>query len=91
VTIARQAAIGVLRGYQLFISPLLGPSCRFHPSCSHYACGAIRRHGVAKGGYLAVARLLRCHPWAAWGDDPVPERFTFQPWRIKNAGFDGEG
>ena len=91
MTIARKIAIGVLRGYQLFVSPLFGPSCRFHPSCSHYACDAVRRHGVARGCYLAAARLLRCNPWAAWGDDPVPEHFTFQPWRIKNAGFEGEG
>jgi putative membrane protein insertion efficiency factor len=64
----------VIRGYQLGISPLLGPRCRFYPSCSDYALEAIAVHGVCKGGLLALARILRCHPWHPGGSDPVPPR-----------------
>lgn len=62
----------LIRVYQKLISPLLPPSCRFYPSCSEYACQAIQKHGVIKGAYLAMRRLLRCHPWHAPGYDPVP-------------------
>ncbi len=62
----------VLRGYQLLISPMLGPTCRYAPSCSSYAVTAVRERGVLRGGWLAGRRLLRCHPWAAGGWDPVP-------------------
>lgn len=61
-----------IRGYQIAISPLLPPSCRFSPTCSHYALRAIERHGLAKGGWLAIKRLARCHPWSPGGHDPVP-------------------
>ena len=61
-----------IRFYQLCISPLLGPSCRFTPTCSEYARQAIVKHGPFKGFYLAVRRLLRCHPWGGSGYDPVP-------------------
>jgi putative membrane protein insertion efficiency factor len=64
----------LLRGYQLFVSPLLGPACRFHPSCSQYADEALRQHGLFNGGWLAARRLCRCGPWHAGGYDPVPER-----------------
>ena len=64
--------IGLVRGYQLFISPLIGPRCRFHPSCSQYAIDALRSHGVLRGGWLAARRLGRCHPWHPGGYDPVP-------------------
>lgn len=57
--------------YQYLISPLLQPSCRYYPSCSHYAESAILQHGVSKGLWMAVKRLLRCHPWARGGYDPV--------------------
>lgn len=63
---------GLIRAYQVTVSPLLGPRCRFHPSCSHYACEAIAVHGAAKGTQLAAKRLLRCHPWGGSGVDPVP-------------------
>lgn len=62
----------LLRGYRYLISPMLGPNCRFYPSCSSYAEEAIERHGAAKGSYLAARRLLRCHPWHEGGFDPVP-------------------
>ena len=59
--------------YRRLISPLLGPSCRFHPTCSAYALEALEKHGVFKGLYLTVRRLLRCHPWSGCGGhDPVP-------------------
>lgn len=61
-----------IRFYQIAISPLLGPSCRFTPTCSEYARQAILKHGPLKGLYLAVRRLMRCHPWGGSGYDPVP-------------------
>jgi putative membrane protein insertion efficiency factor len=64
--------IWIFRGYQLVISPLLPPSCRFYPSCSCYAIEALQRHGVFKGIWLAVRRIARCHPWNPGGHDPVP-------------------
>ncbi len=64
----------LIRGYQLFISPLLGPHCRFHPSCSEYALIAIKTHGALYGLILAVKRIFRCHPWHPGGFDPVPEK-----------------
>jgi len=69
----RALAAGLIRAYQLTASPLLGPRCRFYPSCSHYAHEAILRHGVLRGGGLTLARLARCHPWHSGGFDPVPE------------------
>lgn len=70
----RQALIALIKGYQYFISPLfgIGSQCRFHPTCSHYTIDALRTHGVCKGIYLGVARLLKCHPWHHGGVDPVP-------------------
>ncbi|MFQ6021571.1 MAG: membrane protein insertion efficiency factor YidD [Acidiferrobacterales bacterium] len=68
----RQALIRIVRGYRYFISPLLGPRCRFYPTCSEYALTAIEAHGVCKGVRLACWRLLRCHPWHSGGYDPVP-------------------
>jgi uncharacterized protein len=61
-----------IKGYQRFLSPLLGSNCRFTPSCSAYATEAISRFGVIKGGWLASKRILRCHPLNDGGDDPVP-------------------
>jgi uncharacterized protein len=66
-----------IRGYQLAISPMLGPRCRFYPTCSCYAHTAIERFGVWRGFWLGSKRLLRCHPFAQGGYDPVPdERLT---------------
>jgi putative membrane protein insertion efficiency factor len=67
-----------IRAYQRLISPLLGPRCRFHPSCSHYAADSILRHGPIRGVYLGVRRILRCHPWSEGGLDEVPEAFTWR-------------
>ena len=64
--------IGFLRAYRALISPLYGQVCRYHPSCSAYALGAVTEHGTVRGSWLAVRRLGRCHPWAAGGYDPVP-------------------
>jgi hypothetical protein len=68
----RSVLIGLIRVYQVAVSPRIPPSCRFHPSCSHYAIEALERHGAWKGSRLAARRLLRCHPWGASGFDPVP-------------------
>lgn len=61
-----------LEGYRLLLSPWIGSSCRFEPTCSRYAKGAIETHGAAAGAYLGASRLLRCHPWCEAGFDPVP-------------------
>jgi uncharacterized protein len=62
----------LIRAYQVLLSPILPPSCRFTPTCSNYALEAIDRYGVAKGAWLAVRRIGRCHPWNPGGYDPVP-------------------
>lgn len=67
---------GAVRAYQLLVSPLLPPSCRFLPSCSEYAAEAIERHGAVRGTSLALRRLARCHPWGGSGYDPVPQPRT---------------
>lgn len=73
--------LALLRGYQYFISPLLGPRCRFQPTCSQYAIEAIGRHGALRGSWLAICRLGRCHPFHAGGFDPVPPRADQDPER----------
>lgn len=68
----RHVAAGVIRLYQLTVSPLLGPVCRFYPSCSQYTREAVARFGVVQGGWLGLKRVARCHPWHPGGIDPVP-------------------
>ena len=70
----------LIRGYQTLVSPFLPPACRFHPSCSHYALEAVRRHGALAGSWLAVVRLLKCQPLHAGGIDEVPAQFRFGLW-----------
>jgi putative membrane protein insertion efficiency factor len=60
--------------YQWFISPILGPSCRYSPSCSHYMLQAIDEWGIFKGTWIGLKRIGRCHPWGGHGDDPVPKK-----------------
>jgi hypothetical protein len=68
----KKLVIALLRGYQYAISPMLGRSCRFYPSCSEYTLEAIERHGALRGMALGIRRLIRCHPWHPGGFDPVP-------------------
>jgi putative membrane protein insertion efficiency factor len=75
-TIARGVSCALcllIRAYQLLLAPVLPPSCRYYPSCSHYAAEAISTHGPWRGVRLAAHRLLRCHPWGGSGFDPVPD------------------
>lgn len=72
VRACRAAFLALLAGYRVLVSPLLGPACRFFPSCSHYAAQAVHRYGVWKGLGLAACRLGKCHPWHPGGVDPVP-------------------
>ena len=65
---------GLIRGYRVIVSPLLPAHCRYWPTCSVYAGTALRDHGVLEGGWLALRRLARCHPWGGSGYDPVPEK-----------------
>ena len=66
--------VGMIRVYQVVISPMTGPTCKYYPSCSHYAVTAIRTHGALRGTGLALWRILRCNPWSLGGVDDVPLR-----------------
>ena len=68
----QDAAVRLLRAYRRWVSPLYPPVCRFYPSCSAYALEAVAKHGAVKGSWLAMRRILRCHPFRAGGYDPVP-------------------
>ncbi len=68
----KTVVIGLIRVYQKYISPMTPPSCRYTPTCSQYAVEAVSKYGVPKGGYMAVKRVLRCHPFHEGGYDPVP-------------------
>jgi putative membrane protein insertion efficiency factor len=70
----RRLALSIIRAYQLVLSPILGPNCRFHPTCSCYAHTAIERFGVIRGTWLGIRRILRCHPFSEGGYDPVPDK-----------------
>ncbi len=73
MTLLRHGLIRAIRFYQRAVSPLMGPCCRFTPTCSEYAVGAIEEFGSLSGGWLASKRILRCHPFGGQGHDPVPE------------------
>lgn len=62
----------LIRVYQIFISPLTPPACRFEPTCSHYGLEAFKKHGIIKGGWYTIRRISKCHPWGKSGYDPVP-------------------
>ncbi len=74
MNVGQRAVTGLIRGYQLTISPLTGPTCKFYPSCSHYGIEAVRVHGVLLGSAMAAWRVLRCNPWSNGGVDDVPAR-----------------
>jgi len=76
----RAVLLGAIRLYQLTLSPVFGPCCRYAPSCSHYGADAIRRFGVLRGGWLTFYRVLRCNPWGGAGNDPVPESWSPPRW-----------
>jgi uncharacterized protein len=75
----RIVLISLIRLYRCCVSPMLGPNCRFYPSCSCYAEEALAQHGALRGGYLALRRILRCHPWHPGGYDPVPPPSSLKP------------
>jgi putative membrane protein insertion efficiency factor len=85
--------VWVVRLYQRLVSPLRPPTCRFHPSCSAYAVESLERFGPLKGGWLAIRRLGRCHPWTPGGVDPVPmtwaERNSWKPEHYRPPGDEG--
>lgn len=68
----KRLLLGLIKAYRYLLSPLLGASCRFYPTCSAYAAEAIETHGALRGAWLAVKRILKCHPWHPGGVDPVP-------------------
>jgi len=65
--------VNIIKLYQYTISPLLGPHCRFNPTCSNYAIESIKKHNILKALFIIVKRISRCHPWGKSGDDPVPD------------------
>ncbi len=69
----RRLVITLIKGYGYLISPFLGDNCRYYPTCSAYTQEAVERHGVLRGSWLGIRRILRCHPWHEGGVDPVPE------------------
>ena len=69
---AKRLAKAPIHAYRYALSPLIGPVCRYQPTCSAYALEALERHGAVRGGWLAARRILRCHPWGGHGYDPVP-------------------
>jgi len=83
----RNICVPILRLYRVVISPLYGDVCRYYPSCSAYALGAIQQHGVVRGIWMGSRRIARCHPWAAGGVDDVPESRHFHRYATTRFGF----
>jgi putative membrane protein insertion efficiency factor len=81
--------LALLRGYRFLLSPWLGNSCRFWPTCSMYAMEAIESHGAARGSWMMLTRLARCHPYSRGGVDPVPAQFRWRCWCPEHAPKDG--
>lgn len=73
-----QMLMGLVHVYRLVLSPILGVNCRFQPSCSAYTLEALQRHGAIRGGWLALCRILKCHPWGGSGYDPVPRQLKIR-------------
>ena len=76
----KAALLTVIRAYRYALSPWIGDVCRFWPTCSEYSLGAIERHGVLRGAWMTLVRLVRCHPYSAGGVDPVPQQFRWRCW-----------
>ncbi|MDT6981003.1 membrane protein insertion efficiency factor YidD [Levilactobacillus zymae] len=74
----RRLLMGLVRGYQRWISPLFPPTCRYYPTCSTYMLQALAKHGAVKGSLMGIARILRCHPFVHGGVDPVPDHFSLR-------------
>ena len=72
MNIMSRILIWMIKAYQVMLSPYFGQQCRFYPTCSHYAIETMNKHGAIFGTYYTIRRLLRCHPWHAGGDDPIP-------------------
>jgi putative membrane protein insertion efficiency factor len=92
VRVPQVVLITLVKAYRLLLSPSLGSSCRFEPTCSAYALAALQQHGAAAGTYLTLGRLVRCHPWCDGGLDPVAAEFSFFPssWFSKGSAADKE-
>lgn len=88
----KRLLIGLVKGYQHYISPLTPPSCRYHPTCSHYMVRAIEQHGAIKGTTMGLARIMRCHPFTDGGFDTVPDYFTVKrnPDDLDRGKYDGD-
>ncbi|MFC4243973.1 membrane protein insertion efficiency factor YidD [Gryllotalpicola reticulitermitis] len=86
VLLPRNIVVALLRLYRAVISPLYGDVCRYYPSCSAYALGAVQQHGVVVGGVLSARRLARCHPWAEGGVDDVPPAHSHH-FHVNDLGF----
>jgi putative membrane protein insertion efficiency factor len=81
--------LALLRAYQYLLSPWIGGGCRYWPTCSEYSREAIETHGAARGTYMTIARLARCHPYGAGGVDPVPAKFRWRCWCGEEGGSAG--
>ncbi len=87
--IASGLLIGIMRFWRVALSPMTGPNCRFHPTCSCYGIEAVSQHGSLRGGWLTMKRILRCNPWSAGGYDPVPPRVETGKSHVSDEGTAG--